>query len=73
MRGLTAADFEIREDGRPQEVASFSFEEITAKPLAAVESAELLAGVEARLAEDARRAASPVAAQHRSRAPARRR
>ena len=31
VRGLTAADFEVREDGRPQEVASFSFEEITEK------------------------------------------
>jgi VWFA-related protein len=62
VRGLTANDFEIREDGRPQEVSSFSFEEISQKPLAAVESAELLAGVEARLAEDAKRAASPVKA-----------
>jgi VWFA-related protein len=62
VRGLTANDFEIREDGRPQEVSSFSFEEISQKPLAAVESAELLAGVEARLAEDAKRAASPVTA-----------
>ena len=57
VRGLTAADFEIREDGRAQEVVSFGFEEITAKPLAAVESAGLLTGVEQKMAEDAGRVA----------------
>ena len=31
VRGLTAADFEIREDGRPQTIDSFTFEEITEK------------------------------------------
>ncbi|HMF60086.1 MAG TPA: VWA domain-containing protein [Vicinamibacterales bacterium] len=64
VRGLTAADFEIREDGRAQDVVSFSFEEISTKPLAAIESAGLLAGVEATMAEDAGRAApaKPAAA-----------
>ena len=57
VRGLTAADFEIREDGRPQDVVSFSFEEISTKPLATMESAGLLSGVEATMAEDAGRAA----------------
>jgi sulfur transfer protein SufE len=33
VRGLTAADFEIREDGRPQDILSFSFEEIAEAPL----------------------------------------
>jgi VWFA-related protein len=56
VRGLTAADFEVREDGRPQDVTSFSFEEITNKTVAAVESAGLLAGVEEKVAEDAKRA-----------------
>jgi VWFA-related protein len=62
VRGLTAADFEIREDGRPQDVASFSFEEITTKPLPAMESAGLLGGVEATMAEDAGRGAPAKAA-----------
>jgi VWFA-related protein len=54
VRGLTAADFEIREDGRPQEVLNFSFEEIRDKAPAKIETAELLAGVEARLQEQPR-------------------
>ena len=70
VRGLTANDFEIREDGRPQEVSSFSFEEISQKALPAVESAELLAGVEARLAEDAKRAATPATAAAKAPEPA---
>jgi VWFA-related protein len=64
VRGLTAADFEIREDGRAQDVVSFSFEEISTKPPAAIESAGLLAGVEATMAEEAGRGApaKPAAA-----------
>jgi VWFA-related protein len=58
VRGLTASDFEVREDGRVQDVVSFSFEEITAKPLPAVASAGLLEGVEARMTSDAPGAAS---------------
>jgi VWFA-related protein len=55
VRGLTPADFEIREDGRPQETLTFSFQEVTdaATPVA---SAELLATAEARALEEARRA-----------------
>ena len=63
VRGLTAADFEIREDGRPQAVASFSFEEITEKALPALETADLLGGVEARMAEEAGRSAAPPASK----------
>ncbi|MDP9322855.1 MAG: VWA domain-containing protein [Acidobacteriota bacterium] len=59
VRGLTASDFEIREDGRPQQVSSFSFEEISDKTVPALQSADLLAGVEARLAEDTQRATAP--------------
>jgi len=63
VRGLTAGDFEIREDGRPQDVASFSFEEISERPLPALETADLLAGVEARMAEDAGRPGTPPASK----------
>jgi VWFA-related protein len=60
-RGLTAADFEIREDGRPQEVLNFSFEEIRDNAPAKIETADLLAGVEARLQEQAHPSASAAA------------
>jgi VWFA-related protein len=61
VRGLTAADFEIREDGRPQDVISFSFEEITTRP-AAMKAADLLASVESRLKETAPSVAAGVQA-----------
>jgi VWFA-related protein len=62
VRGLTAADFDVREDGKPQAISSFSFEEITNKPVPAVESADLLAGVEKKVAEEAKRAPTAAAA-----------
>ena len=49
VRGLTAADFEIREDGRTQEILGLTFEEITDKAAAPLTTAELLAGVEQRM------------------------
>jgi VWFA-related protein len=55
VHGLKATDFEVTEDGKPQDVTSFSFEEISDKPTGAV-AVDLLAGAEQRLAEDARRA-----------------
>jgi hypothetical protein len=54
VRGLTAADFEVKEDGRAQQVASFSFEEITEHALPALATAELLAGIEVRMTEASR-------------------
>src|SRR5215211_4461002 len=51
VKGLTAADFEVREDGRPQDVLGLSYQEIAdteTKPLAVT---ELLAGVEERMAD----------------------
>src|SRR6185503_7101832 len=65
VRNLTAADFEIREDGRPQDITNFNFEEITDKAVPAVQSADLLAGVEQKLVEDSKRAASSTAAAAR--------
>jgi VWFA-related protein len=69
VRGLTAADFEIREDGRPQEVLNFSFEEIRDKAPAKIETAELLAGVEAKLQEQTRSPSSAAAAPPAAAAP----
>src|SRR4029078_10407924 len=44
VRNLTAADSEVREDGRRQDITNFNFEEITDKEVPAVQSADLLAG-----------------------------
>ena len=52
VRGLAAADFEVREDGRLQEVQTFSFQEITTDA-APVPAAELLAAAEERAAPPA--------------------
>src|SRR5512145_1292947 len=56
VRDLTSKDFEIREDGQPQEVSTFSFQEIS-NQLLPVASADLLAKAEAKVLEEARRAA----------------
>lgn len=50
VRGLTAADFEIHEDGKPQEIVGFSFQEIADTSVAPLASADLLAGVEEKVA-----------------------
>ena len=60
VRNLKASDFEVTEDGKPQEVSSFSFEEISDKPLGP-SAVDLLAGAEQRLADDVR-GARPAAA-----------
>src|SRR6266851_1639699 len=54
VKGLTAADFEVTEDGKPQAIRSFTFEEISEHPKG-VETADLLALAQARLADDAKR------------------
>jgi VWFA-related protein len=62
VKGLTADDFEIVEDGKRQDIRTFSFQEIAEHPKG-IETADLLAGAKDRLAEDARRAptAAPAA------------
>jgi len=45
VRGLTAADFEVREDGRAQQVETFSFQEVAADAVLAT-TQSLLAGAE---------------------------
>ena len=46
VKGLKADDFEVREDGRPQDVQTFSFQEIAEVEVKPIETAALLAGVE---------------------------
>jgi len=51
VRGLTQADFELREDGQPQQLDTFTFQEISDRPMAVAAGAtELLGGVEAKMA-----------------------
>ncbi len=58
VRGLTAADFELKEDGQAQQVENFTFQEISDRPAVAGAPAAVLAGVEAKMNETAR--ATPV-------------
>src|SRR6185436_19214413 len=62
----TQGDFEIVEDGKLQEIRSFTFEEITDKAQPGIATAELLAGAQDRLADETKRTQSaapkPVAA-----------
>jgi len=48
VKGLTAADFELREDGRPQDISTFTFQEIADKP-ASTASVDILAAAEAKV------------------------
>ena len=71
VRGLTAADFEVQEDGKLQEILSFTFEEISDKA-APVQKTDLLAGIEEKVqvtstAPAAARPAAPVAATYAGR------
>jgi len=47
VRGLTAADFDVREDNRPQSIRSFDFEEVTTAPPAGPAAPALLAAATA--------------------------
>jgi VWFA-related protein len=66
VRGLTAADFTILEDGRPQQIQTFSFEEISERPAPPPEAITVLADVEERLREDVQRAAAAAPAPETS-------
>ncbi len=58
VKGLTEKDFEVVEDGRPQEVRTFTFAEIKVGAPAATTSMNLLAGVEEKVLSNT----SPTAA-----------
>lgn len=64
VRGLTAADFTVLEDGKPQAIETFTFEEIAGTPPAAAAPSGVLADVADRLGQDLQRAAgaTPAAA-----------
>ena len=59
---LTAADFEVREDGRVQEVLGLSLQEIAEDASAPATTADLLAGVEERMADAAAAPPRPMTA-----------
>ena len=60
VRGLTAADFEVREDGIPQKVTTFVFQEIDDKA-APAGSVDLLADIQERVKEAASQGAAQAA------------
>jgi len=68
VRGLTEQDFEVTEDGKPQEIRSFSFQQIKDQPANTVETVEMLAGAKEKLAEEMR--AAPSAGTATTTAPA---
>ena len=76
VRGLTAGDFELKEDGQAQQVENFTFQEISDRPAAAGAPAALLAGVEAKMNEPARATPAsdttpvPMITTSRTRSPA---
>ncbi|HEX5108214.1 MAG TPA: VWA domain-containing protein [Vicinamibacterales bacterium] len=62
VRGLQAKDFTILEDGKPQKIANFEFQDIDATAATAPSDAQvtLLDGLEDKLRADVKRAASAV-------------
>jgi VWFA-related protein len=62
VRGLTAADFTVTEDGKTQPIQTFTFEEIADRPAGALETATVLGGVEDRLRQEVQRAPGAAAA-----------
>lgn len=61
VRGLTAGDFEVLEDGQPQKILTFSFTEINDKAAPATASVDLLGDIQARVKEAASQPASIAA------------
>ncbi len=59
VKGLTAVDFEVREDGKVQEVSGFSYQEISEAAAPALVPSDLLTGVEATVLEPTSTVAAP--------------
>src|SRR5687767_8538650 len=57
VRGLTAKDFVVSEDGKPQTIATFSFQEISDTAPAGAPDIQLLDGLEEKVRAEAGRAA----------------
>ncbi len=51
VRDLTPADFEVREDGKPQDVLGLTFQEVSDTAVQPLTTTELLAGVGERMAD----------------------
>jgi VWFA-related protein len=62
IKGLTQQDFEITEDGKAQDIRSFSFQEIKDRPANEVETVDVLAGAKDKLSEEMRTAPTPKTA-----------
>jgi VWFA-related protein len=61
VRGLTESDFEVLEDGKPQAIRSFAFEEVDNRPNGA-RAFELLGDAESHLTGNGRPTTTPAAA-----------
>ena len=61
VRGLTAKDFIISEDGKPQKIETFSFQEISTSAPAGAPGIQLLDGLEDKVRAEAARAATAAA------------
>jgi VWFA-related protein len=58
VRGLTAKDFVVSEDGKPQKIETFSFQEISSSAPAGAADVQLLDGLEDKVRAEAARAAT---------------
>jgi VWFA-related protein len=58
VRGLTAKDFQVSEDGKPQKIDTFSFQEIAESAPSGTPNLQLLDGLEDKVRAEAARSAS---------------